>query len=81
MLAVPPGMRVWLAAGHTDMRRGINGLAAQVQQSLGRDPHAGDPRAWLADVLARIADMPQQRLHELLPWNWKKQQNMAPGTA
>jgi hypothetical protein len=31
-----------------------------------------DPRAWLADVLARIADMPQQRLHELLPWNWKK---------
>lgn len=42
MLAVPPGMRVWLASGHTDMRRGMNGLAAQVQQSLGRDPHAGD---------------------------------------
>jgi hypothetical protein len=40
-----------------------------------------DPRAWLADVLTRIADMPQQRLHELLPWNWKKQQNMAFGTA
>jgi transposase len=42
MLAVPPGMRVWLASGHTDMRRGMNGLAALVQQSLGRDPHAGD---------------------------------------
>jgi transposase len=42
MLAVPPGMRVWLASGHTDMRRGMNGLAPQVQQSLGRDPHAGD---------------------------------------
>ncbi len=42
MLAVPPGMRVWLAAGHTDMRRGMNGLAVQVQLSLGRDPHAGD---------------------------------------
>ena len=42
MLAIPPGMRVWLASGHTDMRRGMNGLAAQVQQSLGRDPHAGD---------------------------------------
>jgi hypothetical protein len=42
MLAVPPGMRVWLVADHTDMRRGMNGLAAQVQQSLGRDPHAGD---------------------------------------
>ena len=42
MLTVPPGMRVWLASGHTDMRRGMNGLAAQVQHSLGRDPHAGD---------------------------------------
>ncbi|PNQ95186.1 IS66 family transposase (plasmid) [Azospirillum argentinense] len=30
-----------------------------------------DPQAWLADVLARINDMPQTRLHELLPWNWK----------
>jgi hypothetical protein len=29
-----------------------------------------DPKAWLADVLARIADIPQSRLHELLPWNW-----------
>jgi hypothetical protein len=30
-----------------------------------------DPLAWLADVLARIAGMPQSRLPELLPWNWK----------
>ena len=29
-----------------------------------------DPQAWLADVLARIASLPQGRLHELLPWNW-----------
>ena len=29
-----------------------------------------DPQAWLADVLDRIADLPQNRLHELLPWNW-----------
>ena len=35
-------MRVWLAVGHTDMRRGMNSLAIQVQQGLGRDPHAGD---------------------------------------
>ena len=35
-------MRVWLAVGHTDMRRGVNGLALQVQEALGRDPHAGD---------------------------------------
>jgi hypothetical protein len=30
-----------------------------------------DPRAWLADVLARIADHTASRLHELLPWNWR----------
>lgn len=29
-----------------------------------------DPQAWLANVFARIADMPQCRLRELLPWNW-----------
>jgi len=32
-----------------------------------------DPRAWLADVLRRIADHPASRLHELLPWNWGQQ--------
>jgi len=30
-----------------------------------------DPQAWLADALARIADMPQGKLAELLPWNWQ----------
>ena len=42
MIPVPAGVRVWLANGHSDMRRGMNGLALQVQQALGRDPHAGD---------------------------------------
>ena len=42
MIPVPPGVRVWLAVGHTDMRRGMNSLAVQVQEMLKRDPHAGD---------------------------------------
>ena len=42
MIAFPSSVRVWLAVGRTDMRRGMNGLALQVQQALGRDPHAGD---------------------------------------
>jgi len=41
-LTPPTGVHVWLAAGATDMRRGMNGLALQVQQALRRDPHAGD---------------------------------------
>jgi transposase len=42
MIPVPSGVRVWLAVGHTDMRRGMHGLALQVQEALARDPHAGD---------------------------------------
>ncbi len=42
MIPLPSGVRVWLANGHTDMRRGMNGLALQVQQALQRDPHVGD---------------------------------------
>ena len=29
-----------------------------------------DPQAWLADVIARISEIPIPRLHELLPWEW-----------
>lgn len=42
MISVPSGMRIWLAGGVTDMRCGMNSLALKVQESLGRDPHAGD---------------------------------------
>ena len=33
-----------------------------------------DPQAWLADVLARIAEHPARKIDELLPWNWKIRQ-------
>jgi transposase len=42
MIPFPSGVRVWIAAGHTDMRRGMQSLALQVQEALKRDPHAGD---------------------------------------
>jgi transposase len=41
MIPVPAGVRVWLAAGHTDMRKGFDGLALLVQETLKRDPHDG----------------------------------------
>jgi len=42
MIPVPSGVRIWIATGHTDMRKGMQGLALLVQEGLGRDPFAGD---------------------------------------
>ena len=42
MIGLPANTRVWLAAGHTDMRRGMNSLALLVQEAFRRDPHGGD---------------------------------------
>ena len=36
------GTRVWIGAGVTDMRKGIDGLAALVQMALGEKPFSGD---------------------------------------
>lgn len=33
-----------------------------------------DPQAWMADVMARLPDITVSRLPELLPWNWKAEQ-------
>ena len=41
MIGLPVGTRIWLAAGVTDMRRGMNGLAALVQITLAEDPFSG----------------------------------------
>ena len=41
MIGPPSGVRVYLAAGVTDMRKGFDGLAALVQQRLRQDPFGG----------------------------------------
>ncbi|ADP71693.1 IS66 Orf2 family protein [Rhodomicrobium vannielii ATCC 17100] len=41
MIPVPTGVRVWLATGHTDMRRGFPSLSLQVQEVLLREPLSG----------------------------------------
>lgn len=41
MISLGSEARVWLATGHTDMRKGFNSLALQVQATLRRDPHCG----------------------------------------
>jgi len=41
MIALPAGVKVWLAAGATDMRNGFDGLAGLVQTQLADDPFSG----------------------------------------
>jgi transposase len=41
MIGLPPGSRVWLAAGATDMRNGFDGLAAIIKTALTEDPYSG----------------------------------------
>jgi len=42
MIPIPGNTSIWLALGVTDMRRGMHGLALQVQEGLKRDPNKGD---------------------------------------
>jgi len=41
MLSIPAGVRIWLVAGVTDMRRGLDGLSALVQTMLSADVLSG----------------------------------------
>ena len=61
------GRKAWLFAGSD---RGGERAATIYSLIATAKLNGIDPRAWLADVLARIADHPASRLHELLPWNW-----------
>jgi len=61
------GRKSWLFAGS---ERGAERAAVMYTLIQTARLNDVDPQAWLADVLARIADTPQTRLAELLPWNW-----------
>jgi len=62
------GRKSWLFAGSD---RGGQRAAVMYSLIVSAKMNDIDPQAWLADVLARIADHPASRLDELLPWNWK----------
>ena len=63
------GRRNWTFAGS---QRGADRAAVMLTLITTARLNDVDPKAWLADVLARIADLPASRLHELLPWEWKR---------
>ena len=41
MIEPPAGTKIWIAAGVTDLRRGFDGLSAQVQNTLQQQPFSG----------------------------------------
>ena len=63
------GRKAWLFAGSP---RGGERAAFMYSLIVTAKMNDVDPQAWLADVLARLPDMPVSRLPELLPWKWKR---------
>jgi len=61
------GRKSWLFAGSD---RGGERTAVIYSLIVTAKMNDIDPQAWLADVLAKIAEHPARRLDELLPWNW-----------
>lgn len=54
MIGLLAGTRIWLAAGVTDKRARMNGLAAKVEIALAEDPYCGHVfviRGWRGDML------------------------------
>lgn len=72
------GRKAWLFCGSDRGGQRAAFMFSLIQTAKLNDV---DPQAWLADVLARIAEIPQQRLHELLPWNWKALRDELPAAA
>ncbi|WP_237477085.1 IS66 family insertion sequence element accessory protein TnpB [Lichenibacterium dinghuense] len=61
MIPVLSTARVWVAAGHTDMRRGMDGLSLVVQKGLGRDPFIIRRRKLGSPALPVLSDGGRQR--------------------
>ena len=66
------GRKSWLFAGSD---RGGQRAAVMYSLIVTAKMNDVDPQAWLADVLARIADHPASKLDQLIPWNWKQLRN------
>jgi transposase len=67
--AVAVGRRNWTFAGSDEGGRRAAAIYTLVATAKLNDI---DPQTWLADVLARLPDHPAKRIHELLPWNWRR---------
>jgi hypothetical protein len=71
---IPLGRKAWLFCGSDRGGQRAAILYTLIQTARLNDI---DPQAWLADILARIADHSAIRLDELLPWNWAPSHQVA----
>jgi len=72
MIPLPQGVRVWLATGHTDMRKGFASLSLLVQEVLRRDPLSGHLfcfRGRRGDLLKVIGTTAKARACSRSGWN------------
>ncbi len=74
---VAVGRRNWTFAGSDAEGRRAAAVYSMIETCKLNDV---DPRAWLADVLARLPDHPANRVAEFMPWAWKAQQEATAST-
>jgi transposase len=72
------GRKSWLFCGSD---RGGQRAAMMYSLIVTAKMNHVDPQTWLSDVLSRIAAHPMHRLDELLPWNWRSRESIAPAQA
>ena len=66
------GRKNWTFAGSDTGGRRAAAMYTLIETAKLNDV---DPRAWLADVLARLPGHPARAINDLLPWNWKPKQD------
>lgn len=72
MRPVATGRRNWTFAGSDEGGRRAAAIYTLIETAKLNDT---EPLAWLADLLARLQDHPAKRIDELMPWNWRQQQD------
>ena len=71
---VAVGRRNWTFAGSNEGGRRAAAIYSLIETCRLNDV---DPRAWLAEVLAKLPDHPAHRVAELTPWAWKGRRDAA----
>jgi transposase len=75
--AIAVGRRNWTFAGSDEGGRRAAAMYTLIESAK---LNGIDPRAWLADVLARLPSHPASRIRELLPWHWQKPEPISAAT-